>query len=220
MTTRRLPPPRLLLAPDRELLRTYLAGDPAAFVAVAKRYAGLARRAAADVCPAAADDVAQATLELLGRKARAVADRESAAGWVFETARRLALKARTAAARRAKHEARATPPASPPDPLDALSFGEVRAAVAEELARLPDELRVPLVVCYWEGASQPAAAGRLGCSLSTLKRRLDAGRERLARRLARRGFAASAVLAALTAIQAHGSRHAPRDVPRGSSRGA
>src|SRR6476619_6812564 len=80
-----------------------------------------------------------------------------------------------AAARRAKHEARATPPAPPPDPLDALSFGEVRAAVAEEVARLPDDLRVPLVLCYWAGESQPAAASRLGCSLSTLKRRLDVG---------------------------------------------
>jgi RNA polymerase sigma factor (sigma-70 family) len=215
MTTRRLPPQSLaFLSSDRQLLRAYVeGGDPAAFAEVAKRYAGLARRAAADVCPAAADDVAQATLTLLGRKAKAVAGRESAAGWVFETARRLALKARTAAARRAKHEARATPPAAPVDPVDALSFGEVRAAVAEELARLPDELRVPLVLCYWEGASQPAAAVRLGCSLSTLKRRLDAGRERLAARLARRGFAASAVLAALTAIQSRGQSVGPVRVP-------
>src|SRR5918993_1499235 len=179
MTARRLPPAALLRAPasDRDLLRSHAqAGDPAAFAELVRRYLGLPRRAAADVCPAAADDAAQATLALLGRKAQSVAGRESAAGWVFETARRLALKARTAAARRARHEARAVPPAPPPDPLDALSFGEVRAAVAEEVARLPDDLRVPLVLCYWQGDSQPAAAARIGCSLSTLKRRLDTGR--------------------------------------------
>ncbi|MDB5314023.1 MAG: hypothetical protein JWO38_8225 [Gemmataceae bacterium] len=188
---------------DRDLVRAHLAGgDPAAFDELVRRHAGLARRVAAEVYPAAAEDVAQITLTLLARKAAAVAGRESAAGWVFETARRLALKARTAAARRAAHEGRANPPEPPADPLDALTLREVRAAVAEELARLPDELRLPLLLCYWEGAARPAAAARLGCSVSTLKRRLDAGRDQLAARLARRGFAGSAVLAALTALQA------------------
>src|SRR5215208_4292863 len=109
MTTRRLPPPSLLRPPasDRDLIHLYVDGrDPTAFAALARRYVGLARRAAADVCPAAADDVAQAT-----------------------------------------------PPSPPPDPLDELSFREVRAAVAEELARLPDAVRLPLVLCYWESAS-------------------------------------------------------------------
>jgi WD40 repeat protein len=78
----------------------------------------------------------------------------------------------------------------------------VRAVVAEELARLPGELRLPLVLCYWDGADRPSAAARLGCSVSTLKRRLNAGRDQLADRLARRGFAGPAVLAALTAVQA------------------
>src|SRR5437764_1428714 len=96
-----------------------------------RRYTGLARRAAAEVCPAAADDVAQATLALLARKATAVAGRASAAGWVFETARRLALKARTSAARRAAREGRAHPPQPAADPLDALTLREIRAAVAE-----------------------------------------------------------------------------------------
>ena len=217
MSARRLPPAILLRPPtsDQELL---CSRDPAAFAELARRYAGLARRAAADVCPAVADDVAQATLTLLGRKSRSVAGRESAAGWVFETARRLALKAKTAAARRAKHEARAMPPAPSPDPLDALSFGEVRAAVAEEVARLPDELRVPLVLCYWQGDSQPAAAARLGCSLSTLKRRLDTGRDRLAARLARRGFTATAVFAALTALSSQTARGLPSPMPVISAR--
>ena len=197
---------------DGDLLRAHLAGTPAAFAELTARHTELARRVAAEVCPAAADDVAQATLTLLARKAAAVADRESAAGWVFETARRLALKARTAAARRSVHEGRSEPAEPPPDPLDTLTLREVRAAVAEEVARLPDELRLPLVVCYWDGASRPDAAARLGCSVSTLKRRLDDGRDRLAARLARRGFAGPAVLAALTAVQAGTAATAVRPV--------
>ena len=84
----------------------------------------------------------------------------------------------------------------------------MRAAVAEEVDSLPDELRVPLVLCYWQGDSQPVAAARLGCSLSTLKRRLDTGRDRLAARLARRGFASAAVFATLTAVASQAGRSA------------
>lgn len=187
---------------DGDLLRAFLASEPAAFDELARRHAGLARRAAAEVCPAMADDVAQATLALLAKKAAAVAGRESAAGWVFETARRLALKARTADARRSARERLAKPQAAIVDPLDALTLREVRAAVAEELAKLPEALRLPLVLCYWDGADRPTAAARLGWSVSTLKRRLNDGRDRLAARLARRGFAGPAVLAALTAVEA------------------
>ncbi|HKB05144.1 MAG TPA: sigma-70 family RNA polymerase sigma factor, partial [Gemmataceae bacterium] len=211
-------PSRLLALPqpsDRQLLRAYPQGrDPDAFAEIARRYAGLALRVASDICPAAADDVAQATLALLDRKAAMVAGRESAAVWVFETARRLALKARTAAARRAKHEARAVPPSPPAEPIDDLSFREVREAVAQELARLPDDQRASLVLCYWDGLTRPAAAARLGCSVSTLKRRLDAGRDRLAARLARRGFAGASVLAALAGLQATGRAVAPAEFLR------
>jgi RNA polymerase sigma factor (sigma-70 family) len=184
------------------LLRAFLASEPAAFDELARRHIGLARRAAAEVCPAAAEDVAQATLALLAKKAATVAGRESAAGWVFETARRLALKARTTDVRRSARERLAKPPAASTDPLDALTLREVRAAVAEELAKLPEALRLPLVLCYWDGADRPTAAARLGWSVSTLKRRLNDGRDRLAARLARRGFAGPAVLAALAAVEA------------------
>jgi RNA polymerase sigma factor (sigma-70 family) len=187
---------------DRDLLRAFLANEPAAFDELAHRYAGLARRAAAEVYSAVADDVAQATLALLAKKAATVAGRESAAGWVFKTARRLALKERTADARRSARERKAKPQAATVDPLDVLTLREVRAVVAEELATLPEALRLPLVLCYWDGADRPTAAARLGWSVSTLKRRLNDGRDRLAARLARRGFAGPAVLAALAAVQA------------------
>ena len=116
---------------DGDLLRAHLAGTPAAFAELTRRHADLARRVAAEVCPAAADDVAQATLALPARKAATVAGRESAAGWVFETARRLALKARTADARRSARERRARP-AAPARPARLAHVAEVRAAVAEE----------------------------------------------------------------------------------------
>src|SRR5262245_55819722 len=191
---------------DRALVAAYARdGDEAALNELIRRHAATVRSAALDVAPQAAEDVSQAVFLLFGRKAASLAQRESVAGWFFQTARHLAMKARTAATRRARHEGQVRPAEAPPDPLAELSFREVRAAVAEELARLPETLRAPLLLTYWEGATNEGAARRLGCSVSTLKRRLEEGRDRMATRLARRGFTGSAVLAVLTAIEA-GSR--------------
>src|SRR5689334_15226455 len=87
--------------PDRALLAAVAAdrGDPA-LAELFRRHAAAVRRAAADVCPAAADEVVQAAFLLLAGRAGGLTGRASAAGWLFQAARRLALKARTAAARR------------------------------------------------------------------------------------------------------------------------
>jgi WD40 repeat protein len=52
------------------------------------------------------------------------------------------------------------------------------------------------VLCLLDGLTRDEAAGRLGYSLATLKRRLDAGRELLRARLLRRGVAPVALAAA------------------------
>ncbi len=72
---------------------------------------------------------------------------------------------------------------------------EQLAALDDELAKLPDTLRRPLVLCYLDGATQDEAAKSLGLSLSTLKRRLETGKELLRLRLAGRGVDLAAVLA-------------------------
>src|SRR5262245_34904267 len=95
---------------DRVLLASVAATrDAAALTELVRRYAALVHRVAADLFAPSADDVAQAVFVLLGERSIVVARRESAAGWLYEAARRLALKARTAAARRARHEGRVTP---------------------------------------------------------------------------------------------------------------
>lgn len=66
----------------------------------------------------------------------------------------------------------------------------------EEIARLPVHYREPLVLCYFEGLSAEAAALRIGCPKGTILSRLSRAREKLRRRLIRRGVAPAAVLTA------------------------
>ena len=57
----------------------------------------------------------------------------------------------------------------------------------EEIDRLPRTLREPVVLCYLEGISYEAAAGRLGVTEGAVRGRLARARERLRTRLTRRG---------------------------------
>jgi RNA polymerase sigma factor (sigma-70 family) len=179
---------------DRELLRRFSRGhEEAAFAALLERHGPLVLRVARGVLgnDADAEDVFQATFLVLARKAGAVTWRDSIATWLYGVARRLALNARAAAARRRRHEAGVPAPAAP---ADEITLREAQAVLHEELARLPSWYRAPLVHCFLEGATQDEAARELGWSLSTLKRRLRRGRELMERRLARRGLTLAAAL--------------------------
>src|SRR5262249_43849378 len=79
-----------------------------------------------------------------------------------------------------------------PDPC----LRELQAVLDEELQRLPENHRQPLLLCYFEGLTQEEAAQQLGWPRGTLKRRLERGRELLKGRLTRRGLTLGAALCA------------------------
>jgi hypothetical protein len=78
------------------------------------------------------------------------------------------------------------PEAVPPDPWD-----ELQPILDEELARLPDRYRLPIVLCDLEGRTRREVAGQLGIPEGTLSSRLTTARRMLAKRLTRRGLALS-----------------------------
>ena len=65
-----------------------------------------------------------------------------------------------------------------------------RAPRAEELRRLPEKYRVPILLCYWEGKTRDEAAQQIGLTSDAFKKRLEQARNLLKSRLARRGLAA------------------------------
>src|SRR5262249_5935378 len=70
---------------------------------------------------------------------------------------------------------------------------ELRQILDEELNRLPEKYRTPLVLCYLEGKTNEEAARQLGRPVGTIWYQLSRGREMLKGRLSRRGVGLSAV---------------------------
>jgi RNA polymerase sigma factor (sigma-70 family) len=183
---------------DRQLLERFTAArEEAAFEALLRRHGpmvqGVCRRVLGNAHDA--EDAFQATFLVLASRAGSIGRRESVGGWLYQVAYNTALKARASAAARRRREQRPEG-RSAGDPLADVTGRELMTVLDEELQRLPERYRAPLVLCYLEGLTRDEAAGRLGFSESTLKRRLEEGRERLRRRLERRGLALSAALLA------------------------
>lgn len=135
-----------------------------------------------------ADDAFQAAFLMLARKASSIRKRDSVASWLFAVARRLALHARTGIQRRAVRECQVGNMERTLAPAKSDST-ELQAILDEELSRLPERYRAPLVLCYLEGLSRTEAARQLGCKPGAVKIRLERGRNRLRARLLRRGLA-------------------------------
>jgi RNA polymerase sigma factor (sigma-70 family) len=190
---------------DGDLLHRFRARhEEAAFAVLVQRHGplvlGVCRRILRD--PDLADDAFQATFLVLVRRAGSIRRPESLANWLYGVARLVALKARAEAARRRSREREAVGMPAP-QPRDETSWNELRAVLDEELARLPEKYRAPLVLCYLEGKTHDQAARELGCPRTSLTSRLGRARALLHRRLSRRGIAlAFGVLPAALAAEA------------------
>jgi RNA polymerase sigma factor (sigma-70 family) len=185
---------------DGQLLGRFVADrDGAAFAALVRRHGPMVLGACRRVLrhEQDAEDAFQATFLVLARKAASVGRRELLGNWLYGVAHRTALDARAAAARRRARE-RQVSPMPEPEVRDGADAGpDLRPLLDQELSRLPDKYRVPVVLCDLEGRTRREVARQLGIPVGTLSGRLTTSRRMLARRLARRGLALSG--AALTA---------------------
>ena len=187
--------------PDDQLLDRFLATrDGAAFEALMARHGPMVLRVCGAVLrnPSDAEDAFQATFLVLVKKARTLQGCDNLGGWLHLVAYRVAIQANAAAARRRVQERRAGEMSAMTASHDPIIPDELLPALHEEIARLPEKIRLAVVLCDLQGIPQEQAAASLRLSERTLRRRLAAGRERLKARLGRRGMRCSgAVLAAV-----------------------
>jgi RNA polymerase sigma-70 factor (ECF subfamily) len=173
---------------DRQLLERFVRRrDEEAFALLVRRHGPLVLGVCQRVLEHQqdAEDAFQATFLVLVRKARSLSRPELLANWLYGVAYRTARKARVAARRRRSHEGRVvTLPAG--DPVAALAEGELRAVLDEEIKRLPEKYRAPVLLCDVEGLTHEEAARRLGWPVGSMSSRLARGRELLRDRLAGR----------------------------------
>jgi RNA polymerase sigma factor (sigma-70 family) len=141
--------------------------------------------------PADAEDAFQATFLILVRKAASIGRREAVGAWLYRVAYRVALRARAAARPVAE-----LPPEGPAAASDeeAAAWRDLRPLLDEAIDSLPEKYRAPVVLCYLEGKTNQEAARELGCPKGTVAIRLKRARERLRRRLGRRGLLLPAAL--------------------------
>jgi RNA polymerase sigma factor (sigma-70 family) len=190
---------------DAHLLHRFLRqGDQAAFMAIVQRYGALVW----GVCvrrlgeTPEAEDAFQATFLVLVRKAPGLRGPQLLGPWLYGVAHRTALKTHGRAVRRKVRE-QALPEDVGAEVGSEQLWGELRAVLDEELDRLPEKYRRPVLLCYLQGLSSEEAARALGCPKGTVFSRLSRARDLLRQRLSRRGLGASgAALAALLTAHA------------------
>jgi HlyD family secretion protein len=178
---------------DGQLLERFATGGgeaaELAFAALVERHGPMVLRVCRGVLADAHDsqDAFQATFLVLVRKARGLWVRDSLGPWLHQVAYRTALCARLAAARRHRHERCGA--ALRKEARFDVHDSDLERALHEEIERLPERYRAPLVLCDIEGRSHEQAARHLGWPVGTVKSRQARGRDRLRDRLIRRGVA-------------------------------
>ena len=199
--------------PDAELLGRFAATrDEAAFAELVRRHGPkvyhVCRRL---VGPSSADDAFQAVFLVLACRANAVRKAASVGSWLVGVAGRVARQLRAREIRSQRAEGKSQDGSGRVDlltPDRCTLTSELSAVLADELARLPDALRDPVVLCLVDGRTQEQAAAALGGSVRTLRRRLDRARAVLRARLERRGVV-PAVAAGLVAAVGHEAAAVP-----------
>ncbi len=202
---------------DAELLLRFVRQrDEAAFELLVRRHGpmvlGVCRRVLRDAH--GAEDAFQATFLALVRKAGSIARGGAVAPWLYRVAFRVALRARAAASRRSARPGLPADLAAPE--ADSPAERDWRPILDEEIDRLPERYRRPVVLYHLQGYTLAEAARQLGCPRGTVAVRLVRARQRLRARLTLRGVIWGAALSVALAT----GRAAPAALVKATARAA
>ncbi len=181
---------------DGQLLDRYLSyRDEGAFEAIVNLHGpmvlSLCRRLLRD--PRDIEDAFQATFLVLARRAGSIRQREVLSSWLYGVAYRIAVRARSEVLRRRSIET-GVPLLDYPADVAARDGDEAGPVLDQELSRLPEKYRAPIVLCYLKEQTHDQAAAELRWPVGTVRSRLARGRELLKQRLTRRGCSPATAL--------------------------
>jgi RNA polymerase sigma factor (sigma-70 family) len=162
-----------------------------------------------------AEDAFQATFLVLLGKARSLWVRHTLAPWIHQVAYRTACCLRRTIIRRRKHERRC----AARNATCSVEVGTSRdldrdAAIHEEVNRLPDKYRAPVVLCDLEGRTHQEAARFMGWPIATVKSRQLRGRNLIRVRLMRRGLGPAVAGAVVESLRQTALAATPTKVSR------
>jgi len=210
-----------MLSDGRLLDRFVERREASAFEAIVERYGplvwGVCRRVLRDHHDA--EDAFQATFLVLARRAASVMPREKLGNWLYGVAFQTAMKAMATRAKRRVRERHVwdlpDPEAVPDEHAD-----ELLSRLDQELARLPQKYRMPIILCELQGNTHRQAAEQLGWPVGTVSGRLSRARALLASRLSRRD--APLTMGVLGVLLAHDMARAgvPPELMRSTARAA
>lgn len=188
---------------DPELLNRFLAtGSEKAFAEILRRYGamvyGICRRVLRN--PADVDDAWQATFFLLARKAGTIRNQSALPSWLHGAARKIVAVAQRQARQRARLQSWVVRSERACEAADASALAEAREAaglVEEELTKLPERYRAPLILHCLQGLPKPIIVRRLGWPAITVTGRLARGKALLRERLTKRGLTPAVIASIL-----------------------
>jgi RNA polymerase sigma factor (sigma-70 family) len=192
---------------DGELIERFRTGQDEgsehAFEALVTRHGpmvlGVCRNILSD--PVDVHDAFQATFLVLARRANAIRNRGAVGSWLYGVALRVAARGRVSSIRRQIRNRRSIAAAGAGSPelslVASIERDDAAATVHQEVNRLPEKYRAPVVLCYLEGLSHVEAAAQLSWPVGTVRSRLARARDRLRSRLTRRGVTSASALGPL-----------------------
>jgi RNA polymerase sigma factor (sigma-70 family) len=171
------------LSEAQVLARFVERGDPVAFEAIVVRYGPMVLSVCRQMLRDSndVDDAFQATFLILVQKAGGLRQPDRLGPWLYGVAHRVASRSRR---RRRRAEGLPRDVAAPGTDHDP----DQMAALHDEIGRLPEKYRLPIVLCCVDEETHDEAARKLGWPVGTVHGRLSRARDVLRARLSRRGM--------------------------------
>ena len=175
---------------DCQLLQCFLAAPGEdAFTELVRRHGplvyGVCQRILNHV--ADAEDAFQATFLVLAKRARTIRKRQSLASWLYGVALRCALYTKSRQALRREREDQVKV-AGETMGMANTPLTDQHGFLMEEVQRLPEKYRLPILHCYFAGCTQQEAAEKLDWPLGTVAGRLSRAKQMLKKRLEKHGI--------------------------------